>query len=538
MNSRRLIHRTLVLCCMYIPAITIAGRIQTAYSSAAAAGVPDKPAADNLIRIMDNSNVSTGLLELMQISRLKYIEGANLISAGDSEKAQKCFDEAVNVLLRSDWDLKSTPTLNGFFQDLIQDILKEEAAYFLKQADFEEENAAIDELQDLDLIPIEIDPALKDAVAADLARNGYEIPITINERVLKSINYWLNQGRKRFLDGLLRSGRYSDLIERIFREESIPLDLMYLALVESHFKPHAVSRAQAKGIWQFRRSTGVRYGLRVSQDVDERCDPDKSTRAAARYLKDLYAMFNDWNLALAAYNCGEGKVQRLINRTGLSDFWQLVDLRRRLPEETKNHVSLIQASIILARDPEKFGLPKKLDPPVTYSEVSVSKPIDLRAAAKALGISSDELKKLNPALRGLATPANYPDYRLKIPVDCGTGVGEKLASLPKAIIKPPPDFDGRHKIQPGETLSGIAARYGVSVAALEKANNLWSRHKIRAGAWLYVPTKTPAVKKISAVTRNSSTKSSESTAGKSKSKKGKTVVTENHSSGKRLFTAP
>ena len=159
-----------------------------------------------------------------------------------------------------------------------------------------------------------------------------------------------------------------------------------LAQVESLFKPHAVSRAQAKGIWQFGKGTAIRYGLKVTRDVDERSDPEKSTRAAARYLNDLFAMFKDWNLVLAAYNWGEGKVQRLIKSTGLSDFWQLVDLRRKLPAETKNHVPLIQASVILGRNPEYFGLPTELDPPLKYAEVSVSKPIDLRAAAKVLAV--------------------------------------------------------------------------------------------------------------------------------------------------------
>jgi membrane-bound lytic murein transglycosylase D len=374
--------------------------------------------------------------------------------------------------------------------------MDQESSHFvaLGKAEAEIESAAVDELENLDLIPIVVDPDLRDSLVSDLAEAKFEIPITINERVLKSLKYWLDSGRKRLEDGLIRSGRYRPIIEKIFREESIPVDLLYLAQVESRFKPHAVSKAQAKGIWQFRRSTAIRYGLKVTRDVDERSDPEKSTRAAARYLKDLYAMFGDWNLALAAYNWGEGKVRRLIQSTGVEDFWQLANLKRKVPAETKNHVSLILACVVIGNNPAKYGFPTQLDPPIDYDRVSVSKPIDLRAAAKTLGISVDALKGLNPAIRRFYTPSNYPGFQLKIPVNSDPGVQGKLAALPKAVFKPPADFNGRHKIQQGETLSEIAVLYNVSVAELERANDLQSRHKIRAGSWLYVPPK-PEIEK-------------------------------------------
>lgn len=203
-------------------------------------------------------------------------------------------------------------------------------------------------------------------------------------------------------------------------------------------------------------------------------------------------MFNDWNLVLAAYNCGEGKIQRLINSSGLQDFWQLVDLRRKLPTETKNHVSLIQACIIIGRNPGKYGFPTELDPPVQWAKIPISKPINLRNAAKALGTSLNELKKLNPELRGLTTPADYSNYAIKVPLSNEPNAREKLAALPRATIKPPPGFEGRHKIQPGETLSEIAAFYNVTTAELEEVNNLLSRHKIRAGNWLHVPSRPAA----------------------------------------------
>jgi membrane-bound lytic murein transglycosylase D len=437
------------------------------------------------------SNLAPEVRDIVRMSHAKYIEGSGSIKTGDSEKARQSFNEAVDIILQSGWELASTPTLNKYFQELIQQIQQDESFYLLGPGEREDqvENAVVDDLDNLGLIPITIDPSMQDALAEDLAKTKYEIPINLNEMVVKSLDFWLNGGRKFFVDGLLRSGKYKPIIEKIFREESIPLDLMYLAQVESLFKPHAVSKAQAKGIWQFEKDTAIRYGLKVTRDVDERSDPEKSTRAAARYLNDLFAIFKDWNLALAAYNWGEGKVQRLMDSTGLKDFWQLVDLRRRLPEETKNHVPLIQASVILARNAEKYGLPTTLNPPLKYAEVSVSKPIDLNAAAKILSTSIDELKKLNPALRGSATPANYPNYRLKVPDGIDSKAAERLNALPAAVYKPASEEFSRHKVKPGESLTKIAAQYHVSIAEIEKANHLSSKKILITGTWIKVPSR-------------------------------------------------
>jgi membrane-bound lytic murein transglycosylase D len=527
MNRYRHILLILVLGLISIPSVPVLGQMPMVLSAASSASVPDTQPAEVLVRIPGDPTVPSGLLDLMRASQSVYLEGSSLIQAGEPERAREAFDRAVNLLLQSNWDLASTPILRSYFQNLILQIQQDESFFLAKPLDSEDqgESAASDELNDVDLIPIQVDPDLLDVLTSDLAKTKYEIPITINDMVMKSLDFWLNRGRKQFVDGLMRSGRYRPIIEKVFREESIPLDLMYLAQVESHFKPHAVSKAQARGIWQFGKGTALRYGLKITRDVDERSDPEKSTRAAARYLNDLFAMFKDWNLVLAAYNWGEGKVQLLINNTGLQDFWQLVDLRRKLPTETKNHVPLIQASVILARNPEEFGLPTELDPPIEYKKVPVSKPVDLRAAAKALSTSFDELKRLNPSLKGLTTPANYPDYQLKVPVGSGPDIKEKLAALPKAKIKLPPVFDGRHRIQPGETLSEIAASYHVSVSALEKANNLSSRHKIRAGNWLQVP----GIQKRPAASggRASASASSNLTRAKPGAQKAKASVTEN-----------
>src|SRR5437867_5132437 len=445
------------------------------------------------------------MLDLMRQSQLRYQEGLDLIKAGDTARARTAFDAAVDLVLKSQWSLSEARALDRFFQDLIQRIHEDEARFLPPVNDEHPESAVVDELDKLDLIPITVDPRLRDVVEADIARTRYDIPVMLNEKVLKSLNFWLSRGRKFFEEGLIRSGRYREMIEKTFKEASVPLDVMYLAQVESLFKTNALSRAQCKGMWQFGKGTAVRYGLKVNNYVDERSDPEKSTRAAARYLTDLYSMFKDWNLVLAAYNWGEGKVQRLMERSGLDDFWDLADLgkKRNLPAETKNHVPLIMASIILARNPEKYGLPTALDRPLPVEAASLGHSIDLRGAAKLLETPVEELKPLNPELRGYITPNEPGGYRLKVPAGTASDMVSRIASLPVAKLPPPPPVRrARYKVKPGETLTQIAARYKVSVGALQSANDLGASKQLRSGTWIEVPqTHRPATRTLSARSR-------------------------------------
>ena len=383
------------------------------------------PQFDKMAYILGNSYVPKGASQVLQESHEKYLAGCDLMQAGESEKARLFFNEAIDLLLSPNWDTTATLHLNHFFQEMIQRIPREKSLY----------HADSDDYSDRNLIPLTIDPSLEEEFTSHLGGTSYEIPITVNKTVAKSLYYWLNDGRRFFKEGLKRSGQYRPIIERIFREENVPLDLMYLAQVESLFKPTAFSKARARGIWQFDKNTALQYGLKVTWDIDERSDPEKSTRAAARYLKDLYRSFGNWNLVLAAYNCGGGRVKRLVQRTGINDFWKLVQVAEGLPRETKNHVPLILASIILARNPGKFDLPVELNPPLEYVEVSVSKPMDLRSAAEVLNTTVEELKHLNPSLRSLKTPARYPDYRLKVPADSDVNLRERLVAL-SVMIEP------------------------------------------------------------------------------------------------------
>lgn len=440
-----------------------------------------------------NPNIPQEMQDLMHRAQVHYIEGSDLLKSGDTDRARESFDAAVDLLLQSRWSIASTPELNNFLHDLINRIKRDESLYLRPpQSEGEmSEGAVADELKALDLIPIQVDPALQDAVEADILISRYDIPVVLNESVLKSLNFWLGRGRKYFTDGLLRSGRYRDMVTQIFQAEELPLDLMYLAQVESLFKPNALSRAYARGMWQFTRGTAIRYGLKVNRYVDERMDPEKSTRAAAQYLKELYGMFDDWHLVLAAYNVGEAKVQKLLDKYGQKDFWELSSLKIRrggLPKETKNHVPLILSSVILAHNPDKYGLPVELEPPLQYETVKLPKRVSLNSVAKTLGTEVEVLKRLNPALKTSYTPANDPEFELRIPPGIEPGLHEQLAALPAAKA-PPAAPEGTHRVRPGDSLWSIAREYGTTVAALQEVNDIPSSHTLRVGSLLAIPSK-------------------------------------------------
>ena len=445
----------------------------------------------------EDADVPQEMQDLMRSARQLYLEGSTLIKSGESAKAQIDFNKAVDMILESEWDVVSNRELHRFFQDLIRRIQQDEARYLQPQELIEEkpEQAVVDELSNLNLIPIKIDPSLTDVVEADIASTRYDIPITLNEQVLKSLNFWLNHGHKYFHDGLRRSGRYREMIERIFREESIPLDVLYLAQVESLFKTNAVSRARARGIWQFARGTAIRYGLKVNSAIDERSDPEKSTRAAARYLKELYSLFGDWNLALAGYNAGEGKVLRAMKRYRTDDFWRLRETRG-LRRETKNYVPLIHAAIVLAKAPERYGFTVTPEERAAFERVAIEGAFDLRVLAECAGEPVEAIRELNPELRRLATPADRT-FSLRVPVGRGEAVAGCVASLPpekRAHFR-------KHVVRRGQTLSGIARANGVSAREIAEANGLPAGRRLRPGTDLIIPI--PAKSRVSEARRAS-----------------------------------
>jgi membrane-bound lytic murein transglycosylase D len=310
----------------------------------------------------------------------------------------------------------------------------------------------------------------------------FDIPMVTNDKVAFWLDYYGNRRHDTFKAGLVRSGRYMHVFRRIFEEEGIPLDLIYMAHVESAYKTTAYSKAHARGIFQFIAGTGKRYGLRIDYWVDDRLDPEKSARAAAHYLKDLYAEFGDWYLAMAAYNAGEGKIRRAIANTGKKDFWSIANTRH-IRRETKNYVPAILAAVMITKEPAKYGFEFEHDAPVLYETVDIEGAADLQVLARCAGTDLETMKLLNPALRRYQTPP-HATTSVRVPVGSSTVV---LAELEKVPVDQRVLYV-RHHVKSGDTLGVIARRHGVTVSAIQQANKMGRRTMIRVGENLIIPT--------------------------------------------------
>src|SRR5205823_5101513 len=292
-----------------------------------------------------------------------------------------------------------------------------------------------------------------------------DLPLMINDYVAGYINYFSSRGKNTFEQAQARSGRYRSMILRIFREEGVPQDLIYLAEAESGFEPLALSRAGARGMWQFMASRATGYGLQRSWWIDDRQDPEKATRAAARHLKDLYNEFGDWYLAMAAYNSGPGNVQQAVKRTGYADFWELYR-RDVLPKETKNYVPIILAMTIMSKNPAQYGLDSiQPDPADKYDVVTVDYPVDLRLVAECIDAQVERLADLNPSLLRRTTPKDQR-FDLRLP----DGAKEKYEQTIAAIPKDKRVMWRYYRVQSGDTLAGIAKKYLTTEKSIASAN--------------------------------------------------------------------
>jgi membrane-bound lytic murein transglycosylase D len=319
------------------------------------------------------------------------------------------------------------------------------------------------------------------ATAKDVA-SILNLPIVRDDKVESHIRFFHIAIRQRFEQWLSRLGHYKPIVENIFSEFNLPSDLVYLSLVESGFNPHAYSRARATGPWQFMKGTAIVYGLRVDQYVDERRDPIKSTIAAARYLRDLYDMFGTWPLAMAAYNAGEGKVMRALQKSRADSFWEIAQTKL-IRRETKEYVPRFMAATIIAKNPVQYGFVQEPPAPHQFEEVIVNRAVRLQHVATVAGIPYTELIRLNPELRRDVTPPDDQNYHLKVPVGSREAVVLAIDKIP--TWKPTPllvkkergrsDSSGSYRVRGGDSLWTIAKRFNLSVAQLKARNSVTAR---------------------------------------------------------------
>src|SRR5271167_2115191 len=334
----------------------------------------------------------------------EYQTGQDNYNAGHLEAAKQNFDSAFNQLLGSGIDLHSDDRLEAELDRILDGINDLELAALQQGDGFAEQKSEPAPIDEANEQTPAVDQDVKAKAEAEIKSTRSDLPLMMTDQVAGYINYFSNRGRGTFERALARSGRYEDMIRRTLKEEGVPQDLIYLAQAESGFHPLAVSRAGARGMWQFMGSRAKGYGLERSWWIDDRQDPEKATRAAAHHLKDLYNEFGDWYLAMAAYNSGPGTVQSAVKRTGYADFWELYN-RNVLPKETRNYVPIILAVTIMAKNLPQYGFDDvSMDEPLAYDTVKIDYPIDLRLVAECVDAKAEDLADLNPSLLRLTTP--------------------------------------------------------------------------------------------------------------------------------------
>ena len=430
---------------------------------------------------------------LVEKVQAAYNTGEKEMKAGDFEKAGAEFNRAVDLIQTSGFQVQSDARLSKLFDQIGEATASFEKAQAQSAAQEDEENpgvpAPIEEIADLTLPPG--DPRLYAKAEQELISVSHDLPLTVNESVLQYLSYFTSaRGRAVMEHGLERAGRYSDMIRRTLKAEGVPQDLIYLAQAESAFLPQAVSRAGARGIWQFMPFRGEEYGLERSYWIDQRSDPEKATHAAAQHMKDLYGMFGDWYLVMAAYNSGPGNVAKAVQRTGYADFWEL-QKRHALPKQTQNYVPIIIAMALVAKDPVLYGVHVLPDKPPAIETVKPGHPVDLHLVADATGVDLDELHLLNPSLLRSSTP-NDPKFLLNLPKGTAGKFEENIQRVPTDKWT----SWRLHSVESGETLTEIARHYRVTVPAIENANHLEAHATLPSGFLLNVPTAPPVVKLV------------------------------------------
>ena len=417
--------------------------------------------------------------DLLAHVEIEYQAGLENYQAGRTDAAKQHFDSALNALLESKLDVRSDERLEKEFDRITAGVnhlnLGDSTIDSEAQAS---EPAPIDETNG---ITPSADAATRAKALAEIKSTHSDLPLMMTDQVAGYISYFSNRGRGTFEHAFARSGRYHDMMVSILKEEGVPQDLIYLAQAESGFQPLAVSRAGARGIWQFMGSRARGYGLQRSAWVDDRQDPEKSTRAAARHLRDLYAQFGDWYLAMAAYNSGPGTVQAAVKRTGYADFWELYR-RNVLPKETRNYVPIILAVTIMTKNLSHYGFDDvSMDEPASFDSVTINYPVDLRLVADCAESTPAQLQQLNPSLLRMSTPKEG-SFTLHLPAGSKQQYQTAIVAIPSGMRL----WWRYPTVHSGETLASLARTFHSTPKSIVEANKL-DGEELQAKAKVIIP---------------------------------------------------
>ena len=424
---------------------------------------------------------------LIEESQRHFAAGQKDLELGHLEHAKSEFDLALDLLLESPDGARGDPRLREHFDRLVDRISVLEQTALAAGDGFTEtksEPATIDTLLAVDPVNASSPTsATSKEVEDDLESTHHDIPIPSNTRVLRYVELFKGRLKEFLTEGLARGAQYLPMIQDVFRAEGLPLDLAYVPLVESAFKSSALSRAKARGMWQFMKGTAVENGLKSDWYLDERADPMKATIAAAKYWKTLFGMFEDWHLAMASYNGGPGRVQRAITRSRKTDFWTLTESSRFLPRETRDYVPMILAAVLIAKNPAQYGFDVEPLEPTPSETVTLPAALDLRRVAEWSGASMDEIQHLNPEYRRWTTPIRAGQYSLRVPVGPADRVRQALAATTPGQL----NALQWYSVKKGESISTIAKKHGVSRTDLAEANYLRLTSRVSTGQRLVIP---------------------------------------------------
>lgn len=433
----------------------------------------------------------------------QFEEGKRHYEAGRMEEARAVFDAAIEGLLSAPENLPDRDKLEKTLETMAAAIHRYDVNGLGSGESGSEQGFDKAPLEDILELTFPVDPALKPRVREQLQTITSQLPLEMNDSVLSYINFFSGErGRRTLLAGLRRAGKYKPMIQRILQDEGVPQELIYLAQAESGFLPRAVSHKAATGMWQFVRARGREYGLTQTGHSDDRLDPEKATRSAARHLRDLHQKFGDWYLAIAAYNCGDGCVDRAVQRTGYADFWEL-RARNAIPRETTNYVPIILAMTIMHKNAKDYGLENiEEDAALEWETYRVEAPTHLTLVADLAGRPVSELRELNPSLLSSVAPKHF---ELRVPNGTLGQIASGLDSIPEARRS-----SWRvHRVGEGDTLASIAKRYNMGVGAIAAAN---SSADADVGDMLVIPTRSEAERVTKASPKKRSSKKTPSRA--------------------------